>query len=66
MEVPLLWQNLSQFGWPEESPTNTYNLEGVGEGKRTWDKGGGHDRNREDSHYIYIYIYIYKGMLYRL
>ena len=30
---------------------------GVGEGERTWDKGGGYARNPEDSHHIYIYIY---------
>ena len=30
---------------------------GVGEGERTWDKGGGHARNREDSpHLIYSCI----------
>ena len=33
---------------------------GVGVEERTWDKGGGHARNREDSHHIYIYIYIYR------
>ena len=26
--MPILWQNLLQFGWPEELPTNTYNLRG--------------------------------------
>ena len=29
-----LWQNLSQFYWPEESPTNPYNLRGWGEDMR--------------------------------
>ena len=34
-----------------------------GRGERTWDKGGGHTQNQEDSHHIYIYIYIYVYIL---